>query len=37
MVEVSQYAFFWANLTKLNSIKNDSVQEIYLAVKYQAN
>ena len=34
MLEVSQYSFLWANLTRLNSVKNDSVQEIYLPVRY---
>lgn len=26
MAEVGQYGFLWANMGKLNSVKNDSVQ-----------
>ena len=37
MSELGQYGFLWLNMSKFDSVKNDSVQEIYLPVKYQAS
>ena len=37
MTEVAQFGFLWNNIGKFDSVTNDSVQEIYLPVRYEEN
>lgn len=37
MTKLAEYAFLWANLTKMESITSDSVNEIYIPVNYEEN
>lgn len=35
MTLLAEFGFLWANLIKLESITNDSVNEIYIPAKYE--
>lgn len=37
MTKLAEYGFLWANLTKMESITSDSVNEIYIPVNYEEN